>query len=68
MTYLTIQGDTWDMISKKTLGDTRYTGNILQANLRYNHYFIFPAGIVLTIPDVDTAEPIDTVPWKEAEG
>ena len=68
MIYRTIQGDTWDMIAKKVLGDTRYTGNILQANLQHNHYFIFPAGIALTIPDADTTDPSSSVPWKEAEG
>ncbi len=67
-TYTTMQGDTWDVISKKLFGSTSYTGNLLMANLRYNKYFKFPAGIELTVPTVDTTQPSAPVPWKVVSG
>lgn len=67
-TYTTIQGDTWDVIARKELGDVKYTGNVMMANLKYHSYFVFPAGIILQIPDVDTTQPSTPVPWKVVSG
>lgn len=67
-TYTTIQGDTWDVISKKIFDDVKYTGNIMMANLRYHRYFTFPAGITLQIPDVDATQTSASVPWKVVSG
>ncbi len=67
-TYTTIQGDTWDVIAHKELGDVKYTGNIMMANLKHHSYFVFPAGITLQIPDVDTTQPSAPVPWKVVSG
>ena len=67
-TYTTIQGDTWDVIARKIFGDTKYTGNIIMANLRYMDYFVFPSGIELSVPDVDTTQPSAPVPWKVVNG
>lgn len=67
-TYTTKQGDTWDMIAKSQYGDTAYTGQLLMANLKYCDYFFFPAGITLSIPELDTTQSSATVPWKAVEG
>lgn len=50
MTYSTIQGDEWDYIAKKTLGDEAYASLVMQANTKHMHISIFPSGIVLNIP------------------
>ena len=34
-TYTTVQGDMWDSIAYKQLGDTAHTDKLMNANLRY---------------------------------
>ena len=53
-TYTTISGDTWDMIAHKKYGEALYADKIMEANMQYLDYMIFPAGVVLNIPDRDT--------------
>lgn len=50
-TYTTISGDVWDMIAKKMYGDESYTSFLMANNQRLLGYFVFPAGVVLEIPD-----------------
>ena len=47
-TYTTVQGDMWDSIAYAQLGSTDHTDKLMNANLQYRKYYIFPAGIVLT--------------------
>ncbi len=63
-TYTTVQGDMWDSIAHTQLGSTGHTDKLMNANLRYREYYIFPAGIVLTLPEM--REPVDSSlpPWK----
>ena len=64
-TYTTVQGDMWDLIAYKELGDTKHTGALLIANLALCDFYTFPAGIVLTLPDVERSTVPDTAPpWK----
>lgn len=51
-TYTTIQGDMWDSISYKIYGDEKYMGYLMQSNLELLDIFIFPAGTVLTVPEL----------------
>ena len=55
MTYTTKQGDMWDAISKKIYGHEKYAEQLMQANTAYISTVVFAAGIVLTVPDVNTA-------------
>jgi phage tail protein X len=66
MTYTTKQGDRWDSISYMVLGSERYMGQIIAANKQHREVFLFPAGVVLEIPEIsDSAESDDTVPpWR----
>jgi phage tail protein X len=67
-TYTTRQGDMWDSICYKALGDERYMDALMALNLAYKDTFIFPAGVVLTLPDVET-KVLDTLPpWKRVSG
>ena len=50
-TYTTIQGDTWDLISAKVYGSESYTSLLMENNPKLLDYFVFPAGVVITIPD-----------------
>lgn len=49
-------------------GRDKYTDQLMNANQRYREYYIFPAGILLTIPD--TVEPAsDSLPpWRKVAG
>ena len=51
-TYTTVQGDMWDGIACKTLGDGKYTDRLIAANPAYGEIVRFPAGIVLTLPEI----------------
>lgn len=63
-TYTTVQGDMWDSIAHKQMGSASYTDQLMNANLRYREYYIFPAGIVLTLPEVRQSVSSLLPPWK----
>ena len=62
--YTTIAGDMWDAIAYKTLGDEAYTDRIMKLNPEYRRLFVFPAGIVLTIPEPESQVAAGLPPWK----
>lgn len=64
-TYTTVQGDMWDSIAYKQLGDTAHTDKLMNANLRYLRYYTFPAGIVLVLPEVSKSTSDTLPPWKQ---
>ena len=64
--YTTVQGDMWDQIAYSQLGDVAHTGNLLNRNRGYLGYYIFPAGVVLSLPDIDPGVPDTLPPWKRA--
>lgn len=55
-TYITIQGDMWDSIAYRLYGSEKYVGILMQANVELLDIFIFGAGTVLTIPELDVEE------------
>ena len=63
--YTTIAGDMWDGIAYKTLGDETYTDKIIKANPEFRRLFVFPAGIVLTLPEVKEQASRSLPPWKK---
>ena len=68
-TYTTVQGDMWDSIAYTQLGSCAHTDKLMAENLVYRETYIFPAGVVLTLPDVDTTAADDTLPpWREVRG
>lgn len=61
--YTTIQGDTWDMIAKKVYDDESYTSLLMESNPQLLDYFVFPEGIVITVPE--KPEETDDMPeWR----
>lgn len=64
-TYRTILGDYWDAIAKKTLGNEMLVAELIKSNLKYRNIFIFPADILLTIPDVPIKAAAGLPPWKQ---
>lgn len=50
-TYTTISGDTWDMIAYRVYRNELWADKLMEANYPYLDYMVFPAGIVLNIPE-----------------
>lgn len=67
-TYRTIQGDMWDSIAYKAMGSTAYTGELMVKNRAYLDYYVFPAGIVLELPEAKPTASDTLPPWKRGAG
>lgn len=63
-TYTTKSGDMWDSIAYAQLGSTSYTDQLINANLEYRDIYLFPSGVVLTLPEITV--PVNGLlpPWK----
>lgn len=57
-TYITKSGDTWDTVAYKVWGNEMYMDTLIKANLEHKDTFIFPAGVVLTLPEIELRYPI----------
>ncbi|MBQ8208118.1 MAG: tail protein X [Clostridia bacterium] len=68
MTYTTVQGDMWDSIAYKTMGDTAHTDKLILANQKHIGTHIFPSGVVLTIPSITEKLSDSLPPWKRVSG
>ncbi len=65
-TYTTVQGDLWDAVAERELGGARHMGALLRVNPELREYYIFPAGIVLKLPEVEEESPASSLPpWKQ---
>ena len=64
-TYTTVQGDRWDSVAYKQLGSCAYAPNLMAANPQHLGYLVFPAGIVLTLPETETQTSSTLPPWKK---
>ena len=64
MTYTTKQGDRWDMIAFKVLRNENYMSQLLAANKQHREVYIFPAGVVLTIPEITEETASTAPPWR----
>jgi len=63
--YTTVQGDTFDMIAYKQLGDCKYTGELMEANRDLIDHFIFSSGEKVVIPDVEDLSIVKNLPpWR----
>lgn len=63
-TYTTVQGDMWDLISFKLYGTESGMDELLKVNQQYRNYVVFPAGIVLQVPEFEVAEKSILPPWR----
>jgi phage tail protein X len=63
-TYITKQGDTWDLISYTAYGTSKHVGLLMQINPNLLDIFIFGAGIEVNIPEL--TEEDDEIPeWRK---
>lgn len=66
-TVRTLQGDTWDAVAKRCLGDERLGPAIMELNFSCRETGIFPEGVLLTLPETTSAsvtEELNLPPWK----
>ena len=69
ITYTTVSGDMWDIISFKVYGTTDYTGKLMAYNSDYlADNFVFPAGVVLQVPEIEMQDKtLDMLPpWRRS--
>jgi len=53
--YITNQGDTWDLIAYKLWGSEYLLPLLFESNPKHRHTLFFPGDVVLNVPDIDTA-------------
>lgn len=63
-TYTTKSGDMWDSIAYQQLGSTAYTDLLINANLQHREIYLFPSGVVLELPEIQTPINSSLPPWK----
>lgn len=63
-TYITQQGDTWDLISYRVYDTEIHTDDLFKANLQFADIAVFGAGMVLNIPEIIEAIPVSVPPWE----
>ena len=66
-TVITVQGDTWDTIAFRVYGNVLRTQELMQAreNIRLLDIQVFPAGVAVAAPDVETPTVEDGLPeWR----
>jgi len=64
-TYITVQGDTWDMISFKVYGTSKYIGLLMENNYDLLDIFLFSAGIEVNVPELPEEEENDIPDWRK---
>lgn len=64
--YTTKAGDMWDAIAYNAYGSTAHTSRLIMANPEYSDIYFFPAGIVLTVPDLlkTDVDASNVPPWR----
>ncbi len=55
-TYKTLQGDTWDLISYKLYGSEKHIDELMQENMPFVDYVVFPANIILNVPELPVSD------------
>ena len=63
-TYKTKSGDMWDRMALDLLGSEMYKNKLLEANTQYIDYYVLPAGLTISIPEIDEPESGVLPPWK----
>lgn len=55
-TYTTVSGDTWDTIARAVYKDEMKAAHLMKAkeNISLLDYQVFPAGIIVCIPEIPT--------------
>jgi len=63
--HKTIEGETWDLISKAYYKNEKYVHELLKANPECRNYIVLPAGLQIVIPEIDIKTPTEIPPWRK---
>lgn len=63
-TYTTIQGDMWDTIAYKVYGSEAGMNTLLESNQQYANVVVFPANVVLKVPEYTAPQNSNLPPWR----
>ncbi|WP_409174804.1 tail protein X [Brevibacillus fortis] len=66
-TYITIQGDMWDTIAYRAFENEYLMTELIDANPSHRHIVVFPAGVILAIPEISEPVPDNLPPWKRGD-
>lgn len=61
--YVTHQGECWDEAAKKIYGSEKYTGYLMQHNMKLLDIAVFSAGVRLNTPELRKDE-TDLPAWR----
>jgi len=64
--YVTKQGDTFESIAWFQMGASEFMCDLIKANREHMETAVFPAGVMLTIPEIETPPVTEdsTPPWR----
>lgn len=65
--YITKQGDTWDLIAYKLWGSEYLFPLLLAENQKYRHVTIFKGDTLLNLPEIDPAIYTERPSWLGEE-
>ncbi len=63
-TYITIQGDMWDLIAYKVYRKEAYISKLLEANEDLKEIAVFPSGVEIICPETDAETSSILPPWR----
>ena len=64
--YITISGDTWDIISYRMYGTERYIQALINANPTHRYTLRFSGGLTLAIPEIAPDPASNLPPWRRS--
>ena len=65
--YVTVQGDTWDIISLRIYGTEKQMSTLIEANPAYRETVFFSANITLQAPEMPVSTPSNLPPWRRSK-
>lgn len=67
--YVTVQGDMFDGIAHKLMGNEKHKDLLMRDNPAHIGTYIFPDGVKLTVPEIETPTDEDALPpWRRVSG
>ena len=66
-TYMTSQGDTWDLIAYDLYGDEKYMHYLIEANWPLLDTLVFSSGTKVIVPDIPEDADEDVPFWRDAD-
>lgn len=64
-TYITVSGDTWDLISYKVYGTEKMMMNLMLENPKFSKVVIFDGNTTIICPEIPAQKVGDLPSWVE---